>query len=575
MLNNSMLKNGLKLFTIFLIVLITTACNNQNELIVNFESNSGSEISSLTFTNNELNVFPDDPVKDDADFDGWYIDQDLNEVFNLDDIETYLTSGSITLYAKWIENLYQISFDSNDGSELESIAVMHGDEIPLLPEPSKDNMFFYGWYEDEDFNIPFSFSNMPKTHLNLYARWSDNIYTYDLNEFGEATLTDYNLIYHEIYFDSPTALSIPDEVDGHPVISLTRDVFDNIKLYQLTLPNSIKTLPMGVFKDLQLLESLTIPFVGESRTAESMSEFNMSLGFMFTHLYPKSNSLNTHTNDVPVTLESVVVTDATQIGFGAFSSTNIRSIVLNEGIISIDSFAFGAMPRLYSINIPSTLETLDPSAFDGAQSINRFYVSRNNAYFSHGDFNIGLYNKDKTKLIKYSVAHMFSYEIPETVTEISSFAFQHSIITSLFIPNSVTRIGIGAFQYTKYLNTVTFEEGSQLEMIQIYAFSYSGIKEIVIPASVKEIMYYAFTNTYELEKVSFESNSQIERIGVKAFDYAISLKTVYIPLGVMTIDQFAFFDNHDVTIYVEAAEKPDTWADRWFEGNVVWGHTES
>ena len=53
------------------------------------------------------------------------------------------------------------------------------------------------------------------------------------------------------------------------------------------------------------------------------------------------------------------------------------------------------------------------------------------------------------------------------------------------------------------------------------------------------------------------------------------LKSIYIPLSVIRIDDGAIALCSDLTIFCEAAEKPEGWHDRWFTDceniNVVWG----
>ena len=83
----------------------------------------------------------------------------------------------------------------------------------------------------------------------------------------------------------------------------------------------------------------------------------------------------------------------------------------------------------------------------------------------------------------------------QVVTSISQGAFDGSGITSINIPNTVTRIGASAFQDCE-LTTVTFSSNSQLTYIGDKAFvgNNIGLVALDIPGSVEEIGIDAFTS---------------------------------------------------------------------------------
>ncbi|MBR5642865.1 MAG: leucine-rich repeat domain-containing protein [Salinivirgaceae bacterium] len=144
--------------------------------------------------------------------------------------------------------------------------------------------------------------------------------------------------------------------------------------------------------------------------------------------------------------------------------------------------------------------------------------------------------------------------IPEKVTfenheyqvvGITSGAFLGSGLTSIVIPNSVTKIGLGAFSDCSNLesvvipNSVTsignevFNGCISLTSITIPksvtdigegAFLGSGLTSIVIPDSVTEIGSAAFSNCNNLESITF--GSSVEKIGKCVFVGCNSLKNI-------------------------------------------------
>jgi uncharacterized repeat protein (TIGR02543 family) len=118
----------------------------------------------------------------------------------------------------------------------------------------------------------------------------------------------------------------------------------------------------------------------------------------------------------------------------------------------------------------------------------------------------------------YLYGYLKSIVIPDSITSIGDYAFMYSGLESCFIPNSVISIGKYAFALNSYLTTFTFEEGSQLEVIQEYfLFQASMLQSIEIPKSVTTIERIAFAMLPSLTSLTFEEGSQRIEIGENAF----------------------------------------------------------
>ena len=72
--------------------------------------------------------------------------------------------------------------------------------------------------------------------------------------------------------------------------------------------------------------------------------------------------------------------------------------------------------------------------------------------------------------------------IPEGVTEIGYAAFKDSYVQEVFLPSTVKKIGLLAFEFCRDLKRIHLPEG--LETIDSFAFSYTALEEIEIPSTV-------------------------------------------------------------------------------------------
>ena len=110
-------------------------------------------------------------------------------------------------------------------------------------------------------------------------------------------------------------------------------------------------------------------------------------------------------------------------------------------------------------------------------------------------------------------------------------------LSQVTIGNSVTRIGVSAFQESA-LTSITFTPTSTLKSIGRSAFTVSALTSITIPDSVTSIEKAAFWNIDNLS-ITFTPTSTLQSIGEEAFQDS-GLQSITIPNSVTNIGANAF-----------------------------------
>ncbi len=130
----------------------------------------GSILTSGEYTMTDNNIAYEFSSKDVGSLSATF--DEANDVVTLTYNETAMR------FLRRVE--YEVKFDSNSGSAVQSIVVINGKTIEKPTDPTRDGYTFIGWYTDEKFMTPFMFGTQPVTaDTVLYAQWGQKVFGQD------------------------------------------------------------------------------------------------------------------------------------------------------------------------------------------------------------------------------------------------------------------------------------------------------------------------------------------------------------------------------------------------------------
>ena len=236
------------------------------------------------------------------------------------------------------------------------------------------------------------------------------------------------------------------------------------------------------------------------------------------------------------------------ISLGNSSIRSFNELRFFTGLTTLSGLSFCANTNLNSVILPENLTKIESG---GSKSIHTGNYSSSSWYYG-----------------AFSYTNINHIDIPNSVTEIGSYAFYSSNLKSISIGNSVTSIGSNAFSKCNSLESISI--GNNVNSIGSNAFSEcSNLKSISIGNSVNSIGSEAFSkctgeliiNNTALVETDYYSSSyptysggwlngnkftkltigdNVTKIGSYTFYGCSSLEEVDIPNGVYSIGSYAF-----------------------------------
>lgn len=236
-----------------------------------------------------------------------------------------------------------------------------------------------------------------------------------------------------------------------------------------------------------------------------------------------------------------------EISDGAFCGcTGVECVKLPFGIVRIGKKAFKNCEKLVSINIPDSITEIGVGAFEDCSKlpIENDIRYADNCIIDVVDKSCNNYIiRQGTRLIG---PHAFkgctvltALEIPNSVTKIEVGAFLGCEgLTSITIPNSVTEIGGGAFWQCKGLTSI--EIPNSVTLVGDNAFmAFNGYKSLPMEDYLRYAGIY-LVRAVDRFRETYSIKLGTRFIGDRAFKGCTSLTSIEIPNGVTEIKPHAF-----------------------------------
>jgi uncharacterized repeat protein (TIGR02543 family) len=309
-----------------------------------------------------------------------------------------------------------------------------------LPDPTKANNTFGGWYSNSGLTQAYNFANPVTASLNLYAKWEAAGSPTHTHNWGAWTATE--LAGTEERVCGSNATHIEDRLTGtgrfdfqllsgaaaYSVSKGTSNV-GTVRIPAYYRPSDenewqpVTSIDEGAFSDCTSFVGITIP---ASVTSIGNSAFSGC------------------TSLTGITIPASV----TFIGYNAFSGCSLASITFAAGsqLQTIGAYTFQYCNSLTGITIPASVTSIGNSAFYNCTSLVGITIPASVMSIGNSAF--------------FGCTSLTGITIPASITSIGNSAFYYcTSLTGITIPASVTSIGNSAFSGCTGITSITIPEG--------------------------------------------------------------------------------------------------------------------
>ncbi len=349
-------------------------------------------------------------------------------------------------------------------------------------------------------------------------------FTYTTNN-GAITITSYN--------GPGGAVTIPDTINGYPVVSIGTNAFQSSTVTSIAIPDNVTNIGDQAFWYCYRLTAITVDAQHSVYSSVDGVLFDKSQTTLIQ--YPGGNA------------GSYAIPDSvTNIGNGAFAvCSTLTNVIIPGSVTSIEDYAFYDCFSLTGMTIGNGVTSIGNYAFSDCYDLTDITIS--NRVTSIGDLAFSFCRSLTNVVIANNVTNIGNFAfyycvgltsatIPDGVTSIGNNAFsQATSLTNVTIGNGVTSIAPGTFSDCYALTDITI--GNRVTSIGDDAFyACRSLASVTIPDSVTSLS--GFWDCFSLTNVAIGNG--VTNIGNDAFAVCTNLSRITIPSSVISIGPYAF-----------------------------------
>ena len=542
----------------------------------------------------------------------FYTDEEGNSHHVHDDYQIYSEQNTEILFGENNENFSTTMFNPHmvavggwthiewGGTIGEKGADYIGIQMNLANQDGAHNI---GNFRIKNMEVQFGEDNV-LSFFGLEENNGNYTLSYETNG-SEATVTGIELLKENV-----SNVTIPSTVtiEGveYTVTGIAGNAFANY-IYFVNIPNTVTTIGDNAFENVHVI-AYSGNATGKPWGAKKIAGFVDEDGFLYTDA-EKTNLVSYVGEETNITIPNSVIT----IGEGAFSSnTKLTSVIIPNSVTNIGDWAFYNCRNLTSMNIPNSVTSIGDYAFSHCGKMTLITLPNTLTRISDEMFHscrdlTSITIPETVTSIGFDAfcgcLSLTELNIPNSVTEIGSYAFLSCNSLNCNIYDSVKYLGNDVNPYLCLIDAVSQDVTSceihpDCRFINDQAFFFhENITTVTIPESVTRVGDWAFIGCSKLkfneydnalylgnnenpylcliqakssDITSCEVNSSCKIICTMAFrcDY---LGTVTIPNSVIVIEDGngGAFDTNQGTLYCQADSIPAGWQKWWKNDGVL------
>lgn len=349
---------------------------------------------------------------------------------------------------------------------------------------------------------------------SFVATGTEGRFTYVLYE-------DYAKIINMDVEDSPTSVTIPEELEGKPVKVISGGIATgNVTITTLVIPDSVEVIGNFAFNGCAQLENVTMSrnlkkagcgVLGETPWFNALDDEFVVIGKGVLIKY------NGDGGNIQLPENVGYISDAFT------ENIQITTIKIPDTVKGICDSAFYKCGSLSDVELPEGLCDIGAEAFKGTTWVSMIEED----FVVVGDGVLIDYRGDDTEVT-----------IPENVKYVAGAFYDNQNITSVTVPESVKYVRSGTFYNCINLSKVDFKGADTVLDSSLFRDCIS-LCSVELPKNLEVINDYLFYGCSKLLRVDIPDT--VKYIGAMSFYYCIVMTEVEVPDGVLEIGSGAFF----------------------------------